>query len=92
MQVLIIFDWFGEQSPSLYLIPDAPDWLMGVHETFINADSEHDDTLRVVDAISDADYTNPNDPICGAWRQYKIELTDLLTCTDCRIVYTGFVP
>lgn len=75
MKTLLIWDQVPEES-DLYLLPDAPDWLVKVHGKYINAggplepNEEQDKLLsRVSDAVcKNPDYyMNPEDELAGVW-------------------------
>ena len=97
MKTLLIFDWFGESELGIYLIPDAPDWLVQCDGHFgggcDNREIE-DLIIRVYDAICEqnAHLANRDDPLACMWVQHKVERATAVNLSTAMVVVTGWVP
>ena len=97
-QVLLAYDWCGENPVSFYFIEDAPDWLLQCNGSYINGtrDEKLNRLLSLVyDAITErADYRiNEESELSGAWCQCKIDTEKKLRIRGkFSVVCTGFLP
>lgn len=95
MQTLLIWDQ-GDWGTSLYLIPDAPDWVTDVEGVFLNATESTDEQDKLICRISDAVCENPEHyygsdcDIAGAWVKYKLGPGTTIE-GSCRIVMCGWI-
>ncbi len=99
MKTLLIWDQFGEDDLRLYVIEDAPEWLVKCHQQYINAGAmtkEVDGFLsRINDALCETPeyYNNPDDALAGAWVQFKLNTSEIVDLTGpFQVVISGFVP
>jgi len=83
---------------TLYLIEDAPDWLVEVHLNYINGDAEGDvldKLVRVGDALCETPeyYANAEDELAGAWADCKVGQNEAFELEEgsLRVVVAGFI-
>lgn len=99
MHILLIFENVPETS-DLYLIPDAPPWVLLAHGLYINADDcpDEGEAREAIDRLSDAicekleHCGNKEDPLATAWAKYKVDKAKPLKIIDAVVVVTcGFL-